>query len=265
MRTFILGDSYDTPENTPHRLMDRLMLKSRWYFIAGYINVVLKGWTLAVRGLYDTRAWRDSSYTTLKLVEGCGGRVHIRGIENLRSCKPPVVFVSNHMSTLETFAFPCLIAPFMKATYVVKKGLVVHPLFGPLMRARNPIVVNRKNPREDFEVVMTQGKELLAKGISIIIFPQSTRRVEFVPEQFNTLGIKLAKSAGVQIVPIAVKTDFWGNGKLFKDIGFVDRTKPVHIAFGKPLTITGNGKTEHQQIIDFITTHIQQWGGIVRK
>lgn len=36
----------------------------------------------------------------------------------------PVVFVSNHMSTLETFVFPCIIAPVMKVTFVVKDSLV---------------------------------------------------------------------------------------------------------------------------------------------
>ena len=85
------------------------------------------------------------------------------------------------------------------------------------MRSRNPIVVGRTDPRKDLEAVMNGGVELLKNGISIVIFPQSTRSVEFKPEEFNSLGVKLAKKAGVDVVPIALKTDFWGNGKLIKE------------------------------------------------
>ncbi len=64
----------------------------------------------------------------------------------------------------------------MKVTFVVKESLVKHPLFGDVMRSRNPIVVGRTDPRKDFEAVMNEGAEKLSKGISIIIFPQSTQQ-----------------------------------------------------------------------------------------
>ena len=73
------------------------------------------------------------------------------------------------------------------------------------MRSRNPIVVGRTDPRKDFETVMNGGAERLKNGISIIIFPQSTRSLDFKPEEFNSLGVKLAKKAGVQVVPVAIK------------------------------------------------------------
>lgn len=127
------------------------------------------------------------------------------------------------------------------------------------MRSRDPIVVARKNPREDLQTVMTRGKELLAKGTSVIIFPQSTRSAQFIPEDFNSLGVKLAKAAGLQVLPVAIKTDFWGNGKFLKDIGPIDRRKPIHMEFGKPFSIEGNGKEEHNRIVDFISAHLREW------
>lgn len=130
----------------------------------------------------------------------------------------------------------------MEVTFVVKDSLVKHPFFGPIMRARNPIVVSRSNSREDFQTVMKRGQELLSEGISIIIFPQSTRTVEFKPKEFNSLGVKLARTAKVQVIPVAIKTDFWGNDKYLKDLGPIDRSKPIHMAFGEPLSIDGSGK-----------------------
>jgi 1-acyl-sn-glycerol-3-phosphate acyltransferase len=112
------------------------------------------------------------------------------------------------MGILETFLFPCLISPIHTVTFVVKKSLITHPIFGPIMRSRDPITVNRENAKEDFQIVMKEGKEKLNNGISIIIFPQSTRTTEFIPENFNSLGVKLAKSAGAKVIPIAIKLIF---------------------------------------------------------
>jgi 1-acyl-sn-glycerol-3-phosphate acyltransferase len=220
------------------------------------LNEVIKARSQAVKGVYDKQAWIKSSYNIMRVIEGCGGRFHLRGLDNLQLRKGPVVFVSNHMSTLETFVFPCIIAPLMDVTFVVKKFLVKMPLFGPVMRSRNPIVVNRDNPREDFETVMTEGKKLLAQGISIIVFPQGTRSVTFNPADFNSLGIKLAKAAGVQVVPVSIKTDFWGNGKYLKDLGPIHRDKPIWMTFGEPFSIQGNGKEDHQRVIEFISNHL---------
>ena len=163
------------------------------------------------------------------------------------------------MSTLETMILPCIIAPFWDVTFVVKESLVTHPFFGPVMRSRDPIVVSRVNKREDFKTVMKRGQEILVNGRSIIIFPQSTRKQEFNPEEFNSLGVKLAKAAGVQVVPIALKTDFWKNGKHLKDLGPIDRSKPIYFDFGKPFSVAGSGKVENQKIIEFITENLKKW------
>lgn len=264
LQPFFAGDSYDTPKDKPRELLDRLFLNTRWYFVGGYIREVFRSRSIALRGLYDRRAWAESSNRIFQLIERCGGRFHLRGLENLRSCQPPIVIISNHMSTLETFVFPGIIAPFIEVTFVVKESLERHPLFGPVMRARHPICVKRQNPREDFQTVMAKGKEFLARGSSIIIFPQSTRSAEFTPAAFNSLGVKLAKIAGVQVMPVAVKTDFWENGKYLKDLGAINRSRPIHMVFGQPFPIQGTGKEEHQQIIDFIVNHLREWGAAVK-
>ncbi len=259
MKPFFNGPSYDTPEDTPRFIGDRLSFNTRWYFVTECIREIFRSRAIALKGLYDRQAWAESSFRVFRFIEGCGGHFHLKGLDILPACPKPVVFVSNHMSTLETFVLPCIIAPFMEVTFVVKESLTRHPLFGPVMRARNPIVVQRDNPREDFQTVMTRGKELLDKGISIVIFPQSTRSPEFIPAEFNSMGIKLARAAGAHIIPVAVKTDFWGNGKYLKDIGPINRKKPIHILFGEPMAIRGNGKEEHKQVIDFIVSNLQLW------
>lgn len=257
-------DSYHTKDNTHRFLLDRLMINTRIFFMLKFFSIVLKSRSAVTKGQYDKEAWISSSYDIFKLIEGCGGRFHITGLENLRKCKGPVVFISNHMSTLETMVFPCLIAPLMNVTFVVKDSLVEHPFFGPIISAQNPIVVSRKDSRADLQIVMKKGQELLGNGVSIIVFPQNTRTVNFVPQEFNSLGVKLASKAKVQVVPIAIKTDFWGNGKYLKDLGPINRRKPIHMAFGEPLSINGLGKEENKLIIEFITAHLEEWTGTHR-
>ena len=144
-------------------------------------------------------------------------------------------------------------------TFVVKKSLVSLPVFGAVMRSRDPIVVGRTNPREDLTAVLEGGVERLKKGISIIVFPQSTRTPDFDPQHFNTIGVKLARKAGVPVVPLALKTDAWGTGKKLKELGPIKSGLPVRYKFAAPMDIHGNGREEQAFICDFISSHLARW------
>ena len=259
MQALVPGDSYDTPEETRRFFGDRLALGTRWYFTYRLARLVLESRSLVGRGEYDDAAWVRSSRRAMRELEGCGARFHIRGLDDVRRAGRPVVFVGNHMSTLETFVLPCLIEPIMPVTFVVKESLVAHPFFGPIMRSRDPVVVGRTNPREDLEAVLAGGAQRLAGGTSMIIFPQATRNERFDRAQFNSLGVKLARRARVRVVPMALKTDFWGNGRLLKDIGPLRRDRPVHILFGCARAVGGNGAALHEDIMRFIEEHLAVW------
>ncbi|HYQ48117.1 MAG TPA: lysophospholipid acyltransferase family protein [Thermodesulfovibrionales bacterium] len=213
----------------------------------------------AVKGMYPAEVWAESSYDIVRALENIGTRISVTGMDNLRKFGGPAVFIANHMSTLETFVLPCIIQPIKPVTFVVKQSLVDMPVFGPVMRSREPILVGRSNPREDLKAVLEGGTTRLQAGQSVIIFPQSTRSTTFKPEEFNTLGIKLALKAKVPVVPIALKTDAWGIGRIAKDFGAIDPGKRVHFAIGEPMTIQNRGTEEHQEIITFIRGKLEQW------
>ena len=260
LNKYLPVNEYHTPENYKRVLCDRLWLGASVYFNMKFLQIIFRNRKLALRNQYDTAQWAKSSYDIFKLLEKCGAKIHIEGFEHLDAVKDePVVFVSNHMGTLETMVFPGLIAPVKEVTFVVKGSLTENPIFGPIMRARNPIAVSRSDSRQDLLKVITEGQQKLSEGISVIIFPQSTRTTEFIPEKFNSLGVKLAQKANVRVVPIAIKTDCWANGRMIRDLGYLQRNEPVHIKFGEPITIKGAGKEEHQFILDFIKKHLDRW------
>jgi 1-acyl-sn-glycerol-3-phosphate acyltransferase len=256
---YFKSDSYDTPSKEKLSPGDWIRRNNRLYFTLKYANIVLRTRRQARAGNYDDRAWEYSSWYIFRFIEKTGGIFHISGMENIIKDEAPVLFIANHMSTLETMIMPCIISPLRRVTFVVKESLVSHPLFGDVMRSRNPIVVGRTDPRKDLEAVMNGGPELLKSGTSIIIFPQSTRSLEFKPEDFNSLGVKLARKAGVKVIPVALKTDYWENGKIIKELGPIDISKHIWFRFGEPISITGTGKEENHYIIDFIQSSLKEW------
>ncbi len=230
-------------------------------FYLDMIRTVLRAGRKAKRGEYNDTDWAESSREILDALERVGVRLEITGIENFRALEGPCVFVANHMSTFETFVLPVVIAPFKRVTFVVKESLVKYPVFKHVLISRDPVVVTRENPREDLTRVLRQGTERLKKGISMVIFPQTTRTDGFDPRQFNSIGVKLARRAEVPVIPIALKTDAWGCGRFIKDFGKIDPSKRAFFAFGEPLWIKERGVEEHRMVMDFIKTRLDEWKG----
>jgi 1-acyl-sn-glycerol-3-phosphate acyltransferase len=253
---------YRTDE-TRRSILGRISPESVFY--PRVVLIVLRAGAKAKRGRYDDAEWKGSSLTTVRALEAAGVRFDISGLEHVAALGGPCVFIGNHMSTLETFVLPVVLLPFKQVTFVVKQSLLEYPVFGHVMRSRDPIAVGRTNPREDLKAVLDGGAERLARGISLVVFPQTTRVPQFDPKEFNTIGIKLAKKAKVPVIPFALKTDAWGNGRFLKDFGRIDPSRTAHLAFGAPLHVTHQGISEHQEVIRFIASNLTMWGGTVKE
>ena len=213
----------------------------------------------AKRSEYDGHQWCLSSLYVLDALERVGVQFEITGTEHLDSLDTPCVFIGNHMSILETTILPAIIWPFRDVTFVVKQSLLDYPVFKHVMRARDPIGVSQDNPRADLVAMMEGGVTRLNKGISMIVFPQGERSIAFEANEFNTIGVKIARRAAVPIVPVALKTDAWENGRLLKDVGKIDPTKKVYFAFGEPMWVEGRGTEQHQQVIQFVQEKLSSW------
>ena len=223
--------------------------------------IVLRGAQLAKKGLYSDKEWCTSSYNILRAIESTGTKITVENLQPTLDLKVPAVVVGNHMSTLETFLLPYMLSPHMKVTFVIKEALISYPIFKHIMISRNPIVVGRENPKRDFMKVLTEGVNRLKEGYTVIVFPQTTRMTVFEKSQFNSIGVKLAKRGNVPVIPLALKTDCWRNGKIIKDFGRIDPNKSVHFKFGTPLKIEGNGKTQQESVIKHIEDCLSKWTG----
>ena len=253
------ADSYVTEPRVFSRLR-RLLTWNVVSFYASFFVLILRGARWTRRGEYTRQNWFNLSYDVVRLLERSGGVLDIAGLDNIRSVDGPVIFVSNHMSVLETVVIPCLMLKHSDLCITLKKQLFDVPVFRTLLRGFRTISVTRTSPIGDYKTIIKEGDRALKEGYSVLVFPQSTRTTQFSAEDFSSVGVKLARRVGVPVVPIALKTDFWGSGKIVKDFGPLSRDKRICFRFGRPITIVSrSGKEEHQEVIEFIQENLAQW------
>lgn len=251
------GPTYFSP---PRKIPWRHRHFPSLFFYLRLIVIYLTSWARARSGTYSDLAWRKASAAVVGALESVGVRLEIEGLEVLAGVKGPCVIVANHMSTLETFVLPCLVPLEKPVTFVVKDTLLRYPVFGPIIGSRNPVAVTRKDAREDLRRVLEGGAERLGRGISLIIFPQTTRMADFDPSRFNSIGAKLAGRAGAAIVPVALATDAWGVGYPLKDFGLIRPERTVRIRFGEPIPAGTDARASQTRAVAFLSETLGSWG-----
>jgi 1-acyl-sn-glycerol-3-phosphate acyltransferase len=229
------------------------------YFYSRFLPIVLAAGWLAKHGRYHSEEWVASSGQVIEAMERAGVRFQVTGLDHFQALTTPCVCIANHMSMLETITLPYFMHSIHPVTFVIKDSLLRYPVFKYVMKSCDPVAVGRLNPRQDLQTVLEEGKQRLSAGISVIIFPQTTRSNAFDPEQMTTIGVKLAKAAGVPALPLALKTDAMENGKIIKDLGRINPARTVHFSFAPPLAISGNGREQHQAINAFILEKLRLW------
>lgn len=159
----------------------------------------------------------------------CGLDFEVTGLANLPST--PSVILSKHQSAWETILYQTFLPPLC---FVIKRELLWIPVFGWGLAAANPIAINRSQGRQALDAVINKGRERLAEGLWVCIFPEGTRTAPGETIKHNAGGAMLAVKAGVNIVPIAHNA-----GVFWRKNGFTKRPGVIQVEIGPPIATEG--------------------------
>jgi len=189
--------------------------------------------------------WARSMLWWLKVT--CNIRYEITGLENIPHS--PTIILSKHQSAWETFAFQAI---FPTQVYVLKRELLWIPIFGWGLAMSSPIAINRAAGREALKQLVEKGKDRLAKGLWVVIFPEGTRIAPKKRGKYHIGGAWLAVHTQTPVLPVAHNAgDFWPKG-------FIKTPGVIQIHIGKPIQTTGL-KTDalNQQVENWIEAEME--------
>src|SRR5213593_4060688 len=167
--------------------------------------------------------WSRLVILLAKTILGIDWRVE--GRENLPS--RPSVILAKHQSAWETLAFQHIFPP---QVLVLKRELLWIPFFGWGLALTSPIAIDRSRGVRALNRMAELGRERLAQGFWIAIFPEGTRVKPGERGKYHEGGAWLAVKCGASVVPVAHNAGlFWGRN------AFLKRPGTVTVEVGRPI------------------------------
>lgn len=212
--------------------------------VAGSLAVVAA--TIILLLFWAPASWAQSvlvSYCRFALWAGdffCGMKIVVEGSENIPDT--PSVILIKHTTILETYGH---VPMFPRTAWVVKRELLRVPVIGwAIGLVLNPIAIDRGKGRSAVKQVIEQGKERLAQGTWVTIFPEGTRVPFGETRKYGISGAALAHDAGVPIVPVAHNAgDFWRSKE------FSMRPGTIRFCIGPPINASLQSPKETNLIV----------------
>ena len=171
--------------------------------------------------------WAKMMLPILRVV--CGIRHEVRGIENLPA--KPCIIMCKHQSAWETLALQVVFPP---QVWVLKRELLWIPFFGWALALTSPIAIKRSDGKGAMKQLLKQGKERLAQGFCVVVFPEGTRVPFGQRGKYKIGGALLAASCGVPVIPVAHNAGrLWGRNAFSKHPGLIT------MSIGAPIETKG--------------------------
>ena len=193
---------------------------------------------LALRGLWGYRfgkLWRLGIQFGVENFLGI--RPRVIGLENMP--KEPCVILAKHQSAWETMTLQDLVPAGAYCVFVLKKELLKVPFVGWGLAAMKMISIDRAAGKDALDQVVSQGRERLAQGFYVILFPEGTRVPPGQKKRYKPGGAYLATHVGCKVVPIAHDA-----GELWPRQAFLKKPGTVTVSIGPAFDATGMSEAE---------------------
>lgn len=158
-------------------------------------------------------------------------KMRVEGHENLPD--GPCVLYLKHSSTWETM-LPFILV--RRPAFVLKRELLWIPLVGWPLARLGAVGINRSSRRRSVDQIRSQGKRLVRRGHTIVIFPEGHRMPPGQTRRYGLSGALLARDCGIPIVPVAHNAEeFWPRRS------FIKRPGTVRVLIGPPIATADRG------------------------
>lgn len=178
------------------------------------------------------RLWSRFNIWSLRVI--CGLDYRIEGRENIPD--GTAIIMAKHQSAWETLALQQVFPP---QTWVLKRSLLWLPFFGWGLAATRPIAIDRNAGKRALKQVVEQGKERLAAGIWLVIFPEGTRVSPGERGRYAKGGAILAEKSAYPVVPVA-----HNGGEYWPKNGFLKHPGTITLSIGPVIETKGRKADE---------------------
>ena len=158
-------------------------------------------------------------------------RIEVKGLQNVDFSRPHF-FAANHQSFLDiAVLYAVLPVPLL---FVLKKELGRVPFLGWYVAAMEMILVDRTKRRQSLEA-LEQCRQRIARGRSILLFPEGTRSRDGRIGPFKPGVFVPTIESGASVVPVVLD----GPGRILPPGGFRIRPGTIRVAVGRPVETAG--------------------------
>lgn len=146
----------------------------------------------------------------------------------------PHVVVANHCSYLDSI----FVAALLPRSHIVvaKAELQRVPILRAYLRSLGTIFVERSEPQQRM-LELERMKAALARGLSVIIFPEGTFSAETGLRSFHLGAFEISVATGAPIIPVTLQ----GTRSVMRDGRWMPRRLPVRAVIGAALTPPAGG------------------------
>jgi 1-acyl-sn-glycerol-3-phosphate acyltransferase len=154
----------------------------------------------------------------------------VEGVENLPATGCHVALMK-HSSSWETFAQAVILPP---QAWVLKRELTWIPFVGWSIRRLRGIAIDRGAGGRAVRQLIDQGRQRLAEGLWVVVFPEGTRMPPGQTRRYGVGGAALASEAGTLVVPVA-----HNSGYFWPRRGWLKKAGTIRVVIGKPIDAAG--------------------------
>jgi 1-acyl-sn-glycerol-3-phosphate acyltransferase len=160
------------------------------------------------------------------ICRAAGVTVVVHGAEHIEHTRG-TVYASNHVSWFDVFALASVLPRY---TFVAKRELRKLPIFGWGAEAAGVIFLQRENRTSAFESYREAAADV-ARGRSVVVFPEGTRGQDYHLRPFKKGPFVLAIAAKAPVVPAVV----YGAREVLGKGGWTIRPNVVHVHLYAPV------------------------------